>query len=141
MTQEEQPMARMADVRSQYERESVVTTPERLVTMLYDRLVRDLKLGQEAIEAGARMTASDSLVHAQAIVFELLSGLDFSVGPVAQNLGQLYTWIIPQLVRANTEQDAAKVIHVRSLVEPLAAAWHTAAGECARTGAEVRAVG
>jgi flagellar protein FliS len=123
----------MADVRSQYERESVVTTPERLVTMLYDRLVRDLRLAQEAIDAGARLTASEHLVHAQAIIFELLSALDFSVGKVAENLGQLYTWMIPQLVQANTEQDVTKVEHVRSLVEPLASAWHAAAAETAQS--------
>jgi flagellar protein FliS len=133
MTQEEQPMARMADVRSQYENDSVVTTPERLVTMLYDRLIRDLCDAQDAVAAGARLTAGDKLIHAQAIVFELLSALDFSVGNVAENLGQLYVWMIPQLVRANTDQDAEKIRHVRSLVEPLAEAWHLAAGQVSRS--------
>ena len=124
-------MARMADVRSQYEQETVMTTPERLVTMLYDRLVRDLLVSEQAIDAGARLTASDNLIHAQAIVFELLSALDFSAGAVAESLGQLYVWIVPQLVQANAEQDATKVQHVRSLVEPLAEAWHQAAGQLA----------
>lgn len=134
-------MARMADVRTQYENDSVVTTPQRLITMLYDRLMRDLRDAEEAITAGARLTAGDKLIHAQAIVFELLSALDFSVGKVAENLGQLYVWMIPQLVHANTDQDPAKVQHVRSLVEPLAEAWHIAAAETARGMSPLGAAG
>jgi flagellar protein FliS len=122
----------MADVRSQYENDRVVTTPERLITMLYDRLVRDLRDAEEAVAAGARLTAGDKLLHAQAIVFELLSALDFSAGPVAENLGQLYVWAVPQLVHANTEQDIDKVRQIRQLMEPLAEAWHIAAAETSR---------
>jgi flagellin-specific chaperone FliS len=39
--------------------------------------------------------------------------------------------MLRQLVEANTEQDASKVHHVRSLVEPLGEAWHAAANEVA----------
>src|SRR5204863_9550469 len=97
-------------------------------------LVRDLRDAQESVMAGARLSAGDQLLHAQAIIFELLSALDFSVGPISEQLGQLYVWMVPQLVQANLEQDATKVAHVRSLVEPLAEAWHLAAAESARTG-------
>jgi flagellin-specific chaperone FliS len=32
-------------------------------------------------------------------------------------------------VEGNVEQDAAKISHCRSLIEPLAEAWHAAANE------------
>jgi len=124
-------MARMADVRNAYSNDAVVTTPERLITMLYDRLCRDLISGEAAIEREDRQVAHEVLIHAQEIVFELLSSLDFDAWDGALELSRLYAWILRQLVAANAEQDAAKVKHVRSLVEPLCEAWHVAANEVA----------
>ena len=126
-------MARMAAVRNAYASEAVVTTPERLITMLYDRLCRDLVGAEAAIERRDRGVAHEVLVHAQEIVFELLSALDVDAWDGAPALADLYTWLLKQLVEANTTQDAAKVRHCRSLVEPLAQAWHQAANEVAMT--------
>jgi len=124
-------MARMAAVRNAYSNDSVVTTPERLVTMLYDRLSRDLVGAEAAIERHDRETANALLVHGQEIVFELLSALDTGAWESAPDLARLYGWMVRQLVAANVEQDAAKVRHVRSLVEPLGQAWHEAANAVA----------
>jgi flagellar protein FliS len=121
----------MAAVRNAYSSDTVVTTPERLITMLYDRLCRDLVGAEAALERRDRTQAHDLLVHAQEIVFELLSALDVDAWEGAAQLGTLYTWMLRQLVEANTEQDPAKVHHVRSLVEPLAEAWHQAANAVA----------
>jgi flagellar protein FliS len=124
-------MARMAAVRNAYSNDTVVTTPERLITMLYDRLTRDLVGAEAALERVDRVAAHDLLVHAQEIVFELLSALEVDAWDGARQLATLYTWMLRQLVEANTEQDASKVHHVRSLVEPLGEAWHAAANEVA----------
>jgi flagellar protein FliS len=124
-------MARMAAVRNAYSNDTVVTTPERLITMLYDRLTRDLVGAEAALERVDRVAAHDLLVHAQEIVFELLSSLEVDAWDGARQLATLYTWMLRQLVEANTEQDASKVHHVRSLVEPLGEAWHAAANEVA----------
>ncbi|MCU1380736.1 MAG: fliS [Acidimicrobiales bacterium] len=122
-------MARTAAVRTAYSNDTIVTTPERLITMLYDRLVRDLVSGEAAIERQDREVANEVLVHAQEIVFELLSALDVDGWEGGEALASLYTWLLKQLVEANIQQDAGKVTHCRSLVEPLAAAWHVAANE------------
>jgi flagellar protein FliS len=127
MTQEEHPMARTAAVQHMYASDRVTTTPERLITMLFDRLTRDLVAGQDAIERGDRLTANEELIHAQHIVFELLSALDTSKWSGGAQLAQLYTWVLQQLVRANVEQDAAKVAHCRELMEPLGETWHEVA--------------
>ena len=124
-------MARMAAVRNAYSSDVVVTTPERLITMLYDRLSRDLVGAEAAIERADRGNAHTQLVHAQEIIFELLSALDLNAWDGATQLGNLYTWMLRQLVEANTQQDAEKVHHVRNLVEPLGEAWHAAANEVA----------
>lgn len=122
-------MARTAAVRNAYKSDVVVTTPERLITMLYDRLARDLAGAEAAIERQDVPMANNLLVHAQDIVFELLSALDVRAWEGAPALANLYTWILNQLADANLRKDAHIVRHCRSLVEPLGEAWHAAANE------------
>lgn len=122
-------MARTADVRNAYASDKVVTTPERLITMLYDRLARDLVGAEAALERRDVQTAHQMLVHAQEIVFELLSALDVKAWDGAPALASLYTWLLNQLAQANLRKDVAIVTECRSLVEPLAEAWHVAASE------------
>ena len=115
-------------IRNRYVGTSVDTaSPGRLVTMLYDRLVRDLVAGETAITAWDLAAANASLVHAQEIIWELAAGLDptrWSGGPA---LAALYQFMLGQLLDANVKKDAAKVASVRELVEPLRDAWHQAA--------------
>lgn len=101
--------------------------PGRLVVMLYDRLVQDLLVAETALAARDLKTASDSLVHAQDIVLELRSGLDVTAWSGAPGLAQLYVFIYDQLVAANVQKDAARVVSVRGLVEPMRDAWAEAA--------------
>lgn len=124
-------MARMADVRAQYAQNIVTTTPERLVTMMYDRLVRDLVGAEQSIVDGDRETANREIQHAQLILIELLHALDQNAWRAAKGLGSLYSFLIEQLLQANFRKDAAQVRTCRELVEPIADAWHQAAGRVA----------
>jgi len=123
-------------IRNRYVGDSVSTaSPGRLVTMLYDRLVRDLVVAEAALAAADLEGASNNLIHAQEIVWELAAGLDptrWSGGPA---LAALYQFILAELLDANVKKDAAKVIAVRGLVEPLADAWRQAAELSAGTDA------
>ena len=123
-------------IRNRYVGDSVGTaTPGRLVTMLYDRLVRDLVAGETALAARDLEGANNALIHAQEIVWELAAGLDptkWSGGPA---LASLYQFMLAELLDANVKKDAAKVASVRSLVEPLQDAWHQAAELAAGTNA------
>jgi|SRR4051812_24082381 flagellar protein FliS len=123
-------------IRNRYVGDSVGTaSPARLVTMLYDRLVRDLTTGEAALAAGDLEGGHNALVHAQEIVWELAAGLDptkWSGGPA---LAALYQFLLGELLDANVKKDAAKVATVRELVEPLRDAWHQAAELAAGTGA------
>lgn len=117
-----------AALRSRYAREAASTaSPARLVTMLYDRLVRDLMLAEAALEVRDLPTVHNELVHAQAIVLELRTALDDSVWEGARGLADLYGWLLTELVEANVGKDAAKVVTCREVVEPLRDAWHEAA--------------
>ena len=123
-------------IRNRYVGDSVATaSPARLVTMLYDRLVRDLVTAEAALAGSDLAAANGALVHAQDIVWELTAGLDptkWSGGPA---LAALYQFVLTELLAANVKKDATKVASVRELVQPLRDAWHEAAELAARTGA------
>jgi flagellar protein FliS len=127
-------------IRNRYVGDSVATaSPSRLVTMLYDRLVRDLVAGEAAVTASDLAAANASLVHAQEIIWELAAGLDPSRWSGGPALAALYQFMLGELLDANVKKDAAKVASVRELVEPLRDAWHQAA-ELAASAAALAAV-
>src|SRR3954453_13396806 len=121
--------ARAAAARSRYVTDAVETvSPAKLVTMLYDALVRALQLAEEQLRGARDLHVVNSrLVHAQAIVLELRAGLDPTKWSGGPGLAQLYAFILDELVKANVEKRGDRVRGVRKLVEPLQEAWHQAA--------------
>jgi flagellar protein FliS len=120
--------------RNRYVADSVGTaSPARLVTMLYDRLVRDLATAEAALAEGDGERAADQLLHAQDIVWELLAGLDPTRWEGGPALASIYQFLLAELLAANVEKDAERVASCRRLVEPLREAWHQAAEEVAAT--------
>lgn len=121
-------MTTAAALRSRYTSDAASTaSPARLVTMLYDRLVRDLVLAEAALETQDPASVHRELVHAQAIVFELRTSLDETAWDGGPGLASLYDWLMTELANANIAKDAAKVASCREIVEPLRDAWHEAA--------------
>lgn len=122
-----------AQLRRRYAQDSVTTaSPARLVTMLYDRLARDLATAELALSVPDIPAAHQALRHAQDIVAELAGSLrpeEWAGGPALANL---YTYLLEQLVAANVHKDVALVAACSAIVEPLREAWHEAA---AATGA------
>ena len=100
--------------------------PERLLTMLYDRLLLDIERGEAAQRAGDWTEANTQLQHAQSIIAELTSSLtdtwDGSAG-----LRALYTFLTQTLIGANIGRDPERTRVCAELVAPLREAWHTAA--------------
>lgn len=106
-------------------------SPGQLLVMLYDALVRNLDIAEQAILGGDVTTAHDKLVRAQDIVFELQASLKPEAWPGGAALAELYAYVEHELITANVDKDAARVQQVRLLVEPLAAAWREAAAQAA----------
>jgi flagellar protein FliS len=125
-------MTPQAALRARYLSDSVTTaSPARMLTMLYDRLVLDLTIGEQALLDRDRESASARLCHAQDIVHELRASLNPDLWSGGPGLAALYGHLLTELVQANVQCDAAKVAYVRSCVEPLRDAWHAAAEELA----------
>ena len=119
-------------MQQRYLGESVTTaSPAKLVTMLYDRLVRDLVVAEAALATGDVPSANAQLIHAQDIIWELLSGLDTTAWSGGPGLASLYQFLITELLAANVAKDAERVAACRGLIEPLREAWHQAAEQLA----------
>ena len=116
-----------ATARNKFVADGVGTTPpERLLVMLYDRLLRDLDDATGAIGGAQIGPAHDALTHAQDIVAELHSALDTSAWDGAEAMAELYTWLGELLSRANMAKSAPLVAEARSLVQPLRDTWDEA---------------
>jgi len=113
---------------SSYSGSAVATaTPQRLVVMLYDRLVLDLGRARQAQEDGDRETAHENLSHGQEIVAELLSSLDVNAWDGGPGLARLYTWLMAEMTRANVRMEPQRVTDCLGVVQPLRDAWSEAA--------------
>jgi len=120
-----------------YGRNAILTaSPAQLLTMLYDRLLLDLGRAEAAQQAAQWQTASEQLLHAQAIVTELIGSLRVEEWAGAEQLLALYQYVLAALVNANVHRDAAQVRECIDLLEPLRQAWHEAAQSLPVQGAD-----
>ncbi len=112
-------------VASAYTANSLTTaSPQKLIVLLYERLVLDLVRAEDDIRNGR--SPHQQLIHAQDIVMELLGSLKPELWSGATGLTNLYTFLHTELVSANVRRDADKVVSCRELVEPLLDAWRQA---------------
>ena len=121
--------------QGRYLADAVATaSPARLVTMLYDRLMRDLEQGEAALRRGEAAAAGQALGHAQEIVLELRASLQVDVWEGGPRLAALYSWVLGELMKANMKGDVRRVRDCRQVVEPLRDAWREAAASLAAGG-------
>lgn len=113
---------------ARYNRSVILTaTPAQLLTMLYDRLLLDLRRAEAAQMIAAWPIASTQLLHAQDILGELQSSLRISDWDGGAQLLALYTYVNTALISSNVNRDAALTRQAIELVEPLQQTWHEAA--------------
>jgi flagellar secretion chaperone FliS len=120
--------AALAAARNRYTGNAIATASgPALLVMLYDRLVRDLVQAEQALRDRDLARVNSELQHAQQIVLELRSSLDTTAWSGAPALEQLYTFVHTELVSANVEKSASRIVSCRVLIEPLRDAWRQAA--------------
>lgn len=123
----------MSDIRSRYVADAVATVgPARLLTMLYDRMLLDVDRAVEAFEACEVVTGRGHLQHAQEIIAELIVSLDEQAWSGGPQLMAIYRYLLGELISAGSRGDVELTRACRSLVEPLAEAWHEAARSLAQ---------
>jgi flagellar protein FliS len=114
--------------RTAYLDASVATaSPARLLVMLCERLVLDVRRGLDAQVAGQLADANRHLVHAQEVVLELRSSLRIATWSGGTQLAALYDYLHSELVRANVSKDPERTGACVGLVEQLCDTWREAA--------------
>lgn len=108
-------------------------SPQRLVTMLFERLLRDLDEATDAILERRIEAAHTALIHAQDIVLELHLALDTDGFEGGSRLADIYIYLTDRLVTANQTKSRDVVAECRSLVEPIADAFLQVANQPTQT--------
>jgi flagellar protein FliS len=102
-------------------RDRVMTaTPAQRVVMLYDRLGLDLTL---AIGAEDATGCAPHLDHATQVVAELLASLNPAAGGPAENLADLYGYLLRELIAARTSAGSEGLPALADIVTRLREAW------------------
>jgi flagellar secretion chaperone FliS len=95
-----------------------------LVQLLYDEVVRALRVAAWATEKRNFSLKSEKITRATAILFALEAGIDFeNGGDVSYTLAQLYTGSRKAIINASVGQDPQPFRDVANDLEEIAAAW------------------
>ncbi|KLU62638.1 flagellar protein FliS [Peptococcaceae bacterium CEB3] len=95
-------------------------TPERLLVMLYDGLLRFMNEAGLALKDRQLEQAHRALIRAQEIVLELRSTLKMEVAPeLADSLRSLYTFFYEKLIEANRTKTLEPLTEITGMVTEL----------------------
>lgn len=106
------------------ETEVLSASPERLIPLMYERLLVSLKRGAMCIGKNDVEGKFENLQLAQDLVYELLGSLDFERGgEIAHRLSSLYTFWAREISEAGRALDARRVGRVAAMVAELHESW------------------
>ena len=99
-------------------------TKEKMIVLLYEKVISDLEAARRAIAAGDRLEMTRNVNHSQRIIAELRSALDHAIGgEISRNLESLYDYLFHQHLEVLIDQDAVHVVNCISVLTPLLEAW------------------
>jgi flagellar protein FliS len=118
------------DLRARYLRDKVMTaSPAQRIVMLYDRLGLDLTMAAANIAEDPAGSGA-YLSHAMQIIAELQTSLDVTVGGPAENLSNIYAYVMTELIAIRGGAHD-KLANVASIIATLRDAWAQAAEQLA----------
>ncbi len=99
-------------------------TREKMIVLLYEKIVSDLEEAKAATERGDRVAMTKRINHSQRIISELRSALDHSIGgDISRNLDSLYDFMYHEHLEMMVDQEARHVDNCIRVVTPLLDAW------------------
>ncbi|HHW56418.1 MAG TPA: flagellar export chaperone FliS [Clostridia bacterium] len=116
----------MLNPYQQYKENAILTaSPEELVLMLYNGIIRFIEEAKKAIEKKDYVAANNSIQRAQDIVTELMITLDMNYD-ISKNLYSLYDYMLRRLIDANIKKDVEILEEVREFAVELKETWNVA---------------
>lgn len=107
----------------QYQQNTVNTsTPQELTLMLYNGLVRFLKLAYQGIEEKDIPKANNYIIRSQDIITEFICTLDMQY-EISNNLLSLYNYMKSRLLEANIKKDKTILEEITGYAEELRDTW------------------
>ena len=112
-----------SNLYQQYKQNTVNTsTPQELTLMLYNGLVRFLKLACQGIEEEDIEKANNNIIKSQNIIIEFMSTLDMQY-EISEELFSLYEYMNRRLLEANIKKDKQILEEVTGYAEELRDTW------------------
>lgn len=116
-------MRPLANPYEKYRQQNVmVANPVELIIMLYDGCIKNMKLAKIAIDEKNIQETNTYLIKAQDIVTELVMSLDFGY-PIANELFNLYDFILTSLREINISKDASGIDSLIEMLNDLKKSW------------------
>lgn len=114
-----------ANANNAYMNNQVMTASRtKLVVMLYDGAIRNLKLAKLAIGDKNIEKTNNSVIKAQRILSELMSTLNMEDGgEISRDLMALYQYMHQRTIRANIDKNVEILDEVIGYLEELREAW------------------
>ena len=107
-----------------FRREVTRARPTRVVVMLYDEAIASLSAAIKAMEQNEIEERCNRVNVVTEIIGTLHMSLDMEKGgAIAEQLGQLYRFVLAQLIRINIHSDTAGTAKLIELLLPLRDAW------------------
>ncbi|ARQ97399.1 MULTISPECIES: flagellar export chaperone FliS [Campylobacter] len=103
-----------------------IDSPQKLVTMLYEGILRFIYRAKKAMDSGDIESKVLFLNKTNAIFFELMNSLDMSQGQISEYLQGLYGRQIQLISEANITNDQSKLDEVVHVTRELLEAWRDA---------------
>lgn len=118
-------MMQQRNAQNVYKQNQILNaSPKKLVVLLYEGCIKNMKLAEISIEEKKLDTASTALIKAQDIIAELASTLNFEQGgEIAKNLDAIYEYVMTKLIEANRTKEVVTIQQTRTMMEELKEAW------------------
>ncbi|WPM05784.1 flagellar export chaperone FliS [Borreliella sinica] len=103
------------------------SSPLSILIMLYDKAIQDLKIAKELIQDGNwqnAIKANEKIFHAQEIITELMSTLNFEQGGnISTNLLSIYLFLNKELENVLLKKELHKIDNVIKQLQILSFTW------------------
>ncbi len=97
---------------------------KKLILMLYDGMLRFLKIAIENMQPRKYELVNNNIIKAQDIVSELMMALDMKLGgDVASNLFNIYAYLKKRMLEANIQKNSEILKECVKLISELKDAW------------------
>lgn len=112
-----------AALLNKYQSESIMTaSPIDLIIMLYEGLIKQVKLADMFLEQRDYERVNQHLSKAQDIVSELINSLDLRYS-LSTDLMRLYDFLLQELLEINLHKERERIPAILDIVGNLRSAW------------------